>query len=260
MRLPLIALDRVSDAGSIPAASTHSAWVLGNSNSRRVLTSPYGTSPCCCSTTRTALRAGGIGGGEPVSTGCVERAGGNGQATTQGKARLFREIFDSANHKRQLSRERAADGRLTAAGSGGRPRPGNRSGQEFQRDTTANSSSRAVRHKPQVRCAPLRVDVARGFHRLADGPGRPGGTETMHKIHNLRRAITHRNKWLRNEDGSTDRWKGAGWPVVRSWTLGSPPRSARGWRWNTPDLSIGPTEPSQVEQPPDARSTESGVS
>jgi activating signal cointegrator 1 len=30
--------------------------------------------------------------------------------------------------------------------------------------------------------------------------------------------------------------------------------------WNAPDLSIGPTDPSPVVQPPDARSTESGVS
>jgi hypothetical protein len=103
-----------------------------------------------------------------------------------------------------------------------------------------NSSPRAMRRKPQVRCAPLRVDAARGSQLVPAGPGRSRRTETMYKIHNLRRAIIHRSEWGRNtmrrqiEDG-------AGWPVVRSWTAKeSAPRSACGskvcWRrrgWDT---------------------------
>lgn len=76
---------------------------------------------------------------------------------------------------------------------------GRRSGwHRFSRDTSNNSSCRAVRRKSQVRFASLRGGVARDSQLVPTEPGCPRHTETMHKTINLRRAITHRSKWQRN--------------------------------------------------------------
>lgn len=65
-------------------------------------------------------------------------------------------------------------------------------------DIPLNSSGRAVGRKSQDRCASLRVDAARDFHLVPDGPGRSRRNGDQYKIHILRRATAQRSEWPRN--------------------------------------------------------------
>lgn len=116
-RLPLIAADRIADAGSTPATSTSSSHCKVQPQ-RENQSMESATNP------RSAVVAGG--GGVPVSTGCCEVAGGNEQATDS----------EGANHKGQEqsldhAEVRGPHGlrtRRLIAAIAGSPAPGNRSG------------------------------------------------------------------------------------------------------------------------------------
>jgi hypothetical protein len=148
-RLPMIAVVYISDAGSIPAASTRilecmAQLTIGSCLGHAVRAASSEISNPTVQTISTPMQKRGdshvvkySGGGVQVSTGCKKAVGGNGQATTQNEdvrseAMGLKQISDggrhanahsqahpiilhSANHKGQFARICPAYGCLTSS-------------------------------------------------------------------------------------------------------------------------------------------------